>query len=146
MSPTRFKLVSAVHLFLLRDDRILLLRRHNTGYEDGKLSVIAGHLDGGEQVKDAARREAKEEVGIELVRQNLAVVGVMHRLTTDERIDWFLAADRWEGEPENREPHRCSQLVWSPLADLPPDVIPYVRRSIQNYRDGRWFDSFGWKD
>jgi 8-oxo-dGTP diphosphatase len=146
MPPTRFKLVSAVHLYLLRDDHILLLRRHNTGYEDGKLSVIAGHLDGGEQVKDAARREAMEEVGVELSRADLKIVGVMHRLTTDERIDWFLAADHWVGDPENCEPHRCSQLLWAPLAELPADVIPYVRRSIENYLEGRWFDSYGWED
>jgi 8-oxo-dGTP diphosphatase len=145
MPSSRFRLVSAVHLYLLRGDHILLLRRHNTGYEDGKLSVIAGHLDGGEQVKDAARREAKEEVGIDLEREDLTLVGVMHRLTTDERIDWFLTADRWEGRPEIREPHRCSQLIWCPLANLPADVIPYVRRSIENYLAGRWFDSYGWE-
>ena len=63
MSQTRFKLVSAVHLFLIRDDRVLLLRRHNTGYEDGKLSVIAGHLDGGEPVREAMRREANGQHG-----------------------------------------------------------------------------------
>jgi len=42
----RFRLVSAVHLFLDRDRRVLLLRRANTGYEDGNDSVVAGHLDG----------------------------------------------------------------------------------------------------
>jgi hypothetical protein len=68
----------------------------------------------------------------------------MHRLTTDERIDWFLAANRWKGEPVNREPHRCSELMWSPLANLPTEMVPYVRRSIENYLDGRWFDSYGW--
>lgn len=146
MSATRFRLVSAVHLFLIRQDRVLLLRRYNTGYEDGKLSVIAGHLDGGEQVKRAAQREAKEEVGVDLPLDDLRVVGVMHRLTTDERIDWFLAADRWRGEPQIREPDRCSQLLWSSLDDLPSDVIPYVRRSLQNYLEGRWFDSFGWDE
>ena len=146
MSSTRFKLVSAVHLYLIRGDHILLLRRHNTRYEDGKLSVIAGHLNGGEQVREAARREANEEVGVELSAEDLRVVGVMHRLTTDERIDWFLTGNRWDGEPENREPDRCSELLWSPLEDLPDDLIPYVRRSIENYLNERWFDSFGWDD
>jgi 8-oxo-dGTP pyrophosphatase MutT (NUDIX family) len=50
---------SAVHLFLVREGRLLLSRRSNTGYEDGKLSVVAGKLDGGEQVVEAARRERK---------------------------------------------------------------------------------------
>ena len=43
-AANRFSLPSAVHLFLLRGDEVLLLRRYNTGYEDGKYSVVAGHL------------------------------------------------------------------------------------------------------
>ena len=39
----RFTVPVAVHLFLRDGDRILLLRRFNTGYEDGNYSVIAGH-------------------------------------------------------------------------------------------------------
>jgi len=145
MSRERFKLVSAVHLFLMKDGQVLLLRRHNTGYEDGKLSVIAGHLDGGEQVKEAACREAKEEVGIDILPEEIEVVGVMHRKTTDERVDWFVAAHRWKGEPSIREPDRCRELLWIPTSELPPDLIPYVRRSLENLRQGKWFDSFGWE-
>ena len=145
MSRDRFKLVSAVHLFLMKDGQVLLLRRHNTGYEDGKLSVIAGHLDGGEQVKEAACREAKEEVGIDILPEEIEVVGVMHRKTTDERVDWFVVAHRWKGEPSIREPDRCSELLWIPTNKLPPDLIPYVRRSLENLRQGKWFDSFGWE-
>src|SRR4051812_27606999 len=61
-----FKMVVAVHLFLLRDDQVLLLRRQNTGYEDGNYSVIAGHVEGGEEIKAAMIREAREEAGITL--------------------------------------------------------------------------------
>jgi len=46
MAIKRFKLTSAVHLFLVRNGKVLLLRRFNTGYEDGKYSVIAGHSFG----------------------------------------------------------------------------------------------------
>src|SRR3954469_11115192 len=49
----RFTFVAAVHLFLIRDGAVLLLRRWNTGYEDGRYSVIAGHLDGDETVYTA---------------------------------------------------------------------------------------------
>jgi len=140
----RFKLVSAVHLFLIRDGQILLLRRFNTGYEDGNYSVVAGHLNGDEQVKAAAIREAREEVGIEILPQDLQVVGVMHRKSNDERVDFFLTVTSWAGEIANREPDKCDQLAWFDLDGLPANVVPYVRRALDNYRQGKWFDSFGW--
>jgi 8-oxo-dGTP diphosphatase len=140
----RFKLLSAVHLFLIRDGQVLLLRRFHTGYEDGKYSVVAGHLNGDEEVKEAMIREAREEVGIEISPQDLQVVGVMHRKSNDERVDFFLATTSWSGQVTNREPDRCDQLAWFDMDALPENVIPYVRRALDNYRRGIWFDSFGW--
>ncbi len=144
MAGKRFAAPVAVHLFLVREGEVLLLRRANTGYEDGKYSVIAGHLDGGETVIAAAAREASEEAGIALDPILVRVVGVMHRRASDERIDFFVAAEAWAGEIVNREPEKCDDLAWFPLTALPPNTIPYVRRALENYRAGHWFDSFGW--
>jgi ADP-ribose pyrophosphatase YjhB (NUDIX family) len=141
----RFRLIATAHLFLIRDGEVLLLRRFNTGYEDGKYSVVAGHLDGDEEVKTAAIREAREEVGVEIPPTDLQVVGVMHRKSDDERIDFFLAASSWVGEVTNGEPDKCDELVWANLDALPENLIPYVARALDNYRRGRWFDSFGWE-
>lgn len=142
----RFKLISAVHLFLLRGDKVLLMRRAGTGYRDGWYSVVAGHLDGNEQVVDAAIREAREEVGIALRPQDVEVVGVMHRLSDDERIDFFLAAQQWAGEPAICEPGKCDELRWVRRDALPEKVIPYVARALDNFARGQWFDSFGWPE
>ena len=140
----RFRLASAVHIFLIRKGTVLLLRRFNTGYEDGNYSVVAGHLNGNEEVKAAAIREAREEVGIEIAPEDLEVVGVMHRKSNDERVDFFLVATSWSGQVANMEPGKCDRLAWFDLHDLPENVIPYVRRALDNYRRGQWFDSFGW--
>ena len=134
---------SAIHLLLIKEGNLLLLRRKNTGYMDGYQSVVAGHLEGNETVRAAAKREALEEAGIRLDEQDLAIVGVMHRRDDDERIDWFLTVSRWSGQISNTEPDKCEELVWHPLEELPPDIIPYMRRGIDNYKDGKAFDSFG---
>lgn len=140
-----FTMPVAVHLFLIRGDEVLLLRRANTGYEDGSYSVIAGHLDGGEEIVAAAVREAREEASISIARSAISVVGVMHRRASDERIDFFVAASTWAGEIVNAEPHKCDELSWHSLDALPANTIPYIRRALANYRRGVWFDSYGWE-
>lgn len=142
VAKTVFK--SAVHLFLFDGDQVLLSRRCNTGYEDGNYSVPAGHLDGNEEVKAAVAREAAEEIGIRLEPEDLAVVGVMHRKSDDERIDFFLVAHIWAGEIRNLEPDKCDDLRWFALDRLPANMVPYVARALGNAQEGRWFDSFGW--
>ena len=60
----RYKYICAVYLILIKGNQILLLKRVNTGYEDGKYSLVAGHMDGNETIKQAMIREAREEAGI----------------------------------------------------------------------------------
>ena len=137
----------AVHVLLLRGDEVLLLRRCNTGYEDGKLSVVAGHVEPGETVTQAALRETHEEVALTLPRDALEVIGVMHRNSTEARVDFFLACrlDNARDVPRNAEPERCAELVWSRIDALPADVIPYVRAGIESFRRGVWFQEYGWR-
>lgn len=141
----RFKIISAVHLFLLRSEEILLSRRFQTGYEDGKYSVPAGHLDGGETATAAMIREVREEIGIQLFEAHLRIVHVMHRASSEERIDWFFEATRWTGPVENREPQKCDDLRWFPLNNLPANMVPYVHSAIQHALAGKVYSEFGWE-
>jgi ADP-ribose pyrophosphatase YjhB (NUDIX family) len=140
----RFKLVPESHLILVRDRRVLLLRRCNTGYEDGKYSVIAGHMDGAETAREAICREAAEEAGIELTPDDLAFAQVVHRADRDERVSFFFSAIRWRGEPRNLEPHKADDLRWFPLDALPEAMVPYVRGAIERWRAGVLYGESGW--
>ena len=144
MKKERFKFVSACHLFLVKENKILLLRRFNTGYEDGNYSVVAGHLDGNEPVKRAMTREAKEEAGINVSENDLKFTQVIHRKSEEERIDFFFCANKWSGEIENKEPHKCDDLQWFDPNKLPNNMVPYVRKAINNYKRQKTFDQFGW--
>ena len=133
-----------VHLLFFRADQVLLLRRFNTGYADGQYSVPAGHLDGGETVLAAAAREAQEETGLRIEAGDIHFSSVMHRRDGDERVDFFVHVRNWQGEPTNTEPDKCDELRWANANELPVNVIPYVKKAIQNHRDGIQFDEFGW--
>jgi 8-oxo-dGTP diphosphatase len=136
----------AVHLFFLRGDEVLLLRRFNTGYEDGNYSVVAGHVEAGESVLQAAVREAWEEVGVSLKPGDMQVVHVMSRKSEDERVDFFLTIKDWPGEIANHEPQKCDDLAWFPISALPDNIIPYVRFALEKYVNGDIFSEFGWRD
>jgi 8-oxo-dGTP pyrophosphatase MutT (NUDIX family) len=141
----RFVVVPAVHVLLVRGERVLLARRHNTGYEDGKWSVPAGHLDGDESVRAAAVREAEEEVGIQLSTERVRFGHVMHRRKPDEeRVDFFVVSEQWGGEAHIAEPNKCSELMWANPQALPSDTIPYVRRGIELTFRREPYSEFGW--
>ena len=142
----RFKLIPDVHVFLLNeDDEVLLLRRCNIGFEDGNFSVVAGHVEADEEITSAAIREAKEEVGIEIQRDDLHVVGVMHRRSDEERVSFFLTASTWTGDIVNAEPDLCDDLSWHSVESLPSNTVSYLKRALVNYQDGTIFDEFGWQ-
>jgi 8-oxo-dGTP diphosphatase len=141
---TRFKLILSVYLIMFKNDKVLLLRRANTGFEDGKYGLPAGHADGGETARDALRREALEEAGVNLDPDDLEFAHCMHRLQNDERVDLFFAAKNWQGNPENMEPEKCDDLNWFPIDNLPPNIIPYIRQAIEAYQGGIYYSEF-WK-
>lgn len=129
----RFKLYAATYLILIKNEKILLLKRFNTGWQDGNYSLISGHLDGNETVTESMAREAKEESGIIIKPENLKVIHTMHRISKDrEYIDFFLTAIKWQGDPKVLEPEKCSELTWYPLEQLPENIIPHVKKAIEN--------------
>jgi len=137
-------LIPEAHLLLLQNAHVLLLRRQNTGYEDGNYSVIAGHIERNETARQGMAREASEEAGLIISQQDLVLCHVMHRKAEDERVSFFFKAERWIGEPRNLEPHKCSDLSWFHVDSLPTNVIPYIRQAIKNTLRGEVYSEHGW--
>jgi ADP-ribose pyrophosphatase YjhB (NUDIX family) len=146
MPRYRPHIIGEVYLFLRHESRVLLSRRFQTGYEDGNYSVPAGHMEGNEEVRAALIREAREEIGIELTLDDLTVVGVVHSRSDSERVSFFVLVEQWRGEVRNMEPHKCDDLAWFAPNALPPNIVPLVRRALENFLAGRFYDSMGWDD
>jgi len=141
---TRNKLPIVGHVFLLRSDTVLLVRRCGTGFEDGNYGPVGGHIDGNEPVTQAAIRECREEIGVEISPVDLIFIGVSHyNSPTGEGIDFFFKTTNWVGEPYPRS--ECDDLQWCSFNQLPKNTIPFVRRAIKYHlRSGEWFDEEGW--
>jgi len=144
MSKDRFKLVPVVYLLLIKDNKVLLGRRQNTGFMDGYYMVPAGHVDGNEAAKDAMIREAKEEVGIDIDRNDLEFSLILHKLSEDrEDVCWYFECKNWNGEVKNMEPNKCSEIKFFDIDNLPADTIPYIREVIEAYQRGENYLEIG---
>lgn len=140
------KIVPASYLLLMKDSKVLLLRRCNTSYEDGKYSIPAGHVEKGETFTQCAIREIKEEIGITVDAQDLKVVHVMQRIGKEaensERVDIFFTTEKYTGEIENKEPNKCDDLSWFDANNLPENTIPYIKQAIQAMRNKKFYGEF----
>lgn len=144
MAGGRAGIPTGVHVLLEDGGRILLMRRAGTGFFDGLYSLPGGHVEAGESVMMAALREAREELGVMLSPDDMATVGVMHRLSDTNRIDFFVRPARWIGRPVIGEPDKCDDLAWFARDDLPDGVVPYIRQAVLTAQAEPWIIEDGW--
>lgn len=141
-SATNFAVVPAAYVLLLREEKVLLQLRQNTGFMDGYWAcAAAGHVEPGESAFGAAIREAKEELGIGIAIDALIPLTTLYRShggdrLIDQRVDFFFACSFWIGEPSIQEPEKCADLRWFALDALPELVPDHERLVLEGYRDG----------
>ena len=135
---TRFVVVPAAYLYLLRHGSVLLQRRAGTGFMDGHWAGAAGHVEEGESAAEAALREAREELGVSVQDGDLLPLCAIHRrhsaAPVDQRVDFFFGCSRWSGEPVLQEPHKADDLSWFDLPALPDPVVPHERVVLERLR------------
>ena len=137
--------IPASYLIFKRADEILLLERANTGYMDGYYSFVAGHVDPNESFTEAMIREAYEEVGIKIKPEQLTVAHIQHRKSDDsERVDTFFVTEDWEGEICNMEPHKCANLNWFNIKELPENIIPHLADVVEYIQNNKHYSEHGW--
>ena len=113
----RYRTLSAVMLMLIREkngvEEILLQKRKNTGYMDGYWDCSAsGHVENMESMKMAMKREAKEELLIDIDIKDLEFVSLVHKINGKDTIYYngYFKTTKWKNEPKIGEPEKNEEI------------------------------------
>lgn len=137
MSNNRNLIYSAVYGIINRNNKIVLMRRFNTGYKDGYFTLPAGHIEENELPKETMIREIKEETGIICKKEDLNPIHVIHRITDTGRtyVDYFFEIQNFENEPIILESNKCDVLDWFDINELPENTLEHVKETINHIKN-----------
>ena len=136
----RFLSRIGVDLFLEKENEtvgskeVLFLKRAGTGYYDGYYDLPGGHLEQGEDIFDGMIREAKEEIGITIKRENLEILHIYHKYKKG-MLKFVFKANKYEGEAINAEPESSEKIEWIEIDNLPENIVPSISIEIKNIKN-----------
>ncbi len=119
-----------VGITLIKDGLVLLGKRKGA-HGAGEWSFAGGHLEFGESVEECARRELAEETGLNALSVQLGpwtadiIEGNKHYITL------FVFVDRFEGELQLLEPHKCEGWQWFAWDKFPTPLFAPVQSLIK---------------
>ena len=132
----RRRVVVDVILLLMRNGRILLRERANTGYGDGAYEPPTGELADRETIVETAIRVAAAEAGIAIQAENVSLAHVMHDVSGSGRIAFFLTVSGWQDE------YTSPDARWFGVGNLPTNMLDRSRVALRNYAEGMRFSTY----
>ena len=126
-----------VGVVFAREGRVFLARRKGE-LGGGSWGSAGGHLEFGETLEDCARREAREEFGVEvgevryLCVSNIIAYGRHY-------LDVEFLGEIGEQEPRLMEPGAFEGFGWFPLGLLPEPLFLAMRYAIDSLLTGRQY-------
>ena len=136
----RFKNGVCVDLLLKKGNKILLMKRKNTGSDDGMYELPGGHLEYDEDLYDAMIREIKEELIIDLKRNDIKLIYLMHHYT-GERLNFIFECNIENLEPKIGEPNKCEELIWVEINNLPNNTTDKIKLIIKDIINNTFYNS-----
>jgi len=108
------------------EGRRLLLVKRLRAPEAGCWNLPGGRVEFGERAADAARREAAEELGVEV--EILAPLGYVEMLSDGQHwLSPIFQGRIVQGAPVNAEPEKHEAFLWADL-DAPPAPLALAAR------------------
>jgi len=119
---------------VLDEKNRILLQLRNKPPEEGHWSIPGGRVEFMEKLEDAIVRELKEELGIDVIVEDM--LRVTDHIVPADNAHWVSPAFLVRvvgGQAENLEPEATRRVEWFPLDALPDKLTITTRSAVEAY-------------
>ena len=124
---------------MIRKGNTVLIGRRKGSHGAGEYAWPGGHLEHMESIEECARREVKEETGLEI--DNVQFLRLMNITKYAPRhfVDIAMVADWKSGEAEVLEHDKIESWEWRDIEDMPEPLFAPLPSYFESLKTGRIF-------
>lgn len=124
---------------IIKDGKTLLAKRKGA-HGSGMWGSMGGHVDFGESPIETVKREAMEELGVEI--GNIEFAMCMNMIKDGKHyLDVSFTAEIVSGKPTIGEPEKIETIGWFSLDKLPSPLFPPVQAVLEAIKtDKKYFE------
>lgn len=127
---------TGVGVMVLKGNQVLLGERKAT-HGAGTFQTPGGHLEYLESFEDCARREVREETGMDIKNIRFSYLANLVVFKPKQYTHIGLVAEWESGDPQNLEPEKCNGWNWYDLDSLPSPILLTNRLLLHSYKTGK---------
>ena len=120
-------------------DGLVLIGKRKGSHGEGQWAWPGGHLEYMESFVDCAKREVREETGIEINNVRFLRLMNLKKYAPRHYVDVGLIADWQSGEPRVMEPEKIEAWEWREMNNLPEPLFAPLPSYFEAYKTGRTF-------
>lgn len=131
-----------IGVMIIKENKVLLAKRKGS-HGEGEYAFPGGHLEYMESFEECARRETKEECGIDIKNIQFQLLANVKKYAPKHYVHIGVIAEWAGGEPKVLEPEKSESWGWYEINNLPNPLFEMCRIAAESYRDGKnYFDAF----
>ena len=129
-----------INAIILNEKGQILLAQRKNRYGAGSYSLIGGKLKKGETFESCMVREIEEEIGIKVKEEDLEIINMGNTIKEKHFVQIGILVKKYEGNIENKEPHKCADLQFFDLENLPDNLFSGTKPNIELFIENKFYD------